>query len=98
MDSLYENDNQNSNLYTIKEVTVKEKSDIQSDLYKYYQNINGKNLFGLGKKINEMLKDEKLKEKNFGYAGLEGIYINENILGLLEVNNILIERNIICLI
>jgi len=51
----------------------------------YMQNINGKNLFGLGKKINEMLKDEKLKEKNFGYAGLEGIYINENILGLLEV-------------
>jgi hypothetical protein len=29
MDSLYENDNQNSNLYTIKEVTVKEKYDIQ---------------------------------------------------------------------
>ena len=28
----------------------------------YMQNINGKNLFGLGKKINEMLKDEKLKE------------------------------------
>jgi hypothetical protein len=51
----------------------------------YMQNINGKNLFGLGKKINEMLKDDKLKEKNFGYAGLEGIYINENILGLLEV-------------
>jgi len=51
----------------------------------YMQNINGKNLFGLGKKINEMLKDEKLKEQNYGYAGLEGIYINENILGLLEV-------------
>jgi hypothetical protein len=60
----------------------------------YMQNINSKNLFGLGKKINEMLKDEtikidgkdfKIKDLNFGYAGLEGIYINENILGLLEV-------------
>ena len=60
----------------------------------YMQNTNGKNLFGLGKKLNEMLKDEsikidgkehKIKDLNFGYAGLEGIYINENILGLLEV-------------
>jgi hypothetical protein len=42
-------------------------------------------LFDLAEKINNMLKDDDAKKKKYGYAGLEGIYINENILGLLEV-------------
>ena len=39
----------------------------------------------LGAKLNNMLKDEDKRNKRYGYAGLEGIYINENILGLLQV-------------
>jgi hypothetical protein len=39
----------------------------------------------LGKKINSMLTIPEKREKRYGYAGLEGIYINENILGLLQV-------------
>lgn len=39
----------------------------------------------LGKKINKMLTLPDAREKRYGYAGLEGIYINENILGLLQV-------------
>jgi hypothetical protein len=39
----------------------------------------------LGKKINNMLSSQEARNKRYGYAGLEGIYINENILGLLEV-------------
>ena len=39
----------------------------------------------LGEKINNMLVDKDFRMKRYGYAGLEGIYINENILGLLEV-------------
>jgi len=39
----------------------------------------------LGGKINLMLNDSEARNKRYGYAGLEGIYINENILGLLQV-------------
>jgi hypothetical protein len=39
----------------------------------------------LGEKINDMLDNSEMKKKRYGYAGLEGIYINENILGLLQV-------------
>lgn len=39
----------------------------------------------LGSMLNDMLADPTAKSKNYGYAGLEGIYINENILGLLQV-------------
>ena len=39
----------------------------------------------LGSKINEMLILPDMRKKRYGYAGLEGIYINENILGLLQV-------------
>jgi hypothetical protein len=46
---------------------------------------NKSKLFELAEKINNMLKDDDAKQKKYGYAGLEGIYINENILGLLEV-------------
>jgi hypothetical protein len=55
-------------------------------------------LNGLGNKLNKMLKPTNINigtEKDpiiktnsdlrYGYAGLEGIYINENILGLLQV-------------
>jgi len=47
----------------------------------------------LGAKINDMLVDDKYKAKRYGYAGLEGIYINENILGLLEVLSEKIQKN-----
>ena len=39
----------------------------------------------LGEKINNMLIQPDAKKKRYGYAGLEGVYINENILGLLQV-------------
>jgi len=42
-------------------------------------------LESLGKKINDMLENEEARNLRYGFAGLEGIYINENILGLLEV-------------
>ena len=55
-------------------------------------------LFELGNKINDMLPDttqEEITRKNqkYGYAGLEGVYINENILGLLEVLSEKIQQN-----
>lgn len=43
------------------------------------------NLEKLGELLNSMLANEDAKAKKYGYAGLEGIYINENILGLLQV-------------
>ena len=39
----------------------------------------------LGELLNGMLANPDARAKNYGYAGLEGIYINENILGLLQV-------------
>jgi hypothetical protein len=58
-----------------------------STILNHIQNINTgqSDLESLGKKINDMLENEEAKNKRYGYAGLEGIYINENILGLLEV-------------
>jgi hypothetical protein len=47
--------------------------------------IKDNHLFDLGEKLNNMLALKEARELNYGYAGLEGIYINENILGLLEV-------------
>jgi hypothetical protein len=47
--------------------------------------INENELEKLGEKINNMLSSQEARDKRYGYAGLEGIYINENILGLLEV-------------
>jgi hypothetical protein len=32
-----------------------------------------------------MLSSQEARNQRYGYAGLEGVYINENILGLLEV-------------
>jgi hypothetical protein len=40
-----------------------------------------------------MLEDPDAQEKRYGYAGLEGIYINENILGLLEVLSLKIQED-----
>jgi hypothetical protein len=57
-----------------------------NNILDYIQDENGKSrLFDLAEKINQMLPEGDLQKKKFGYAGLEGIYINENILGLLEV-------------
>ena len=39
----------------------------------------------LGDKLNDMLNSSKAREKRYGFAGLEAIYINENILGLLQI-------------
>jgi hypothetical protein len=39
----------------------------------------------LGDKLNDMLNSSKAREKKYGFAGLEAIYINENILGLLQI-------------
>ena len=47
----------------------------------------------LGEKINNMLEDPDAQRKKYGYAGLEGIYINENILGLLEVLSLKIQED-----
>ena len=47
--------------------------------------INNNKLEYLGEKINNMLSSQDARDKRYGYVGLEGIYINENILGLLEV-------------
>ena len=54
------------------------------------------NLEELGAKLNNMLKYDDKKKKRYGYAGLEGIYINENILGLLQVlaNKVQFSRNL----
>jgi len=41
-------------------------------------------LFEVGNYLNSMLEKED-DGKNYGYSGLEGVYINENILGLLQV-------------
>ena len=50
------------------------------------KDLNGNSkLKDLGEKINDMLADPEARKQKYGYAGLEGIYINENILGLLEV-------------
>ena len=67
-------------------------------MFKIVNLIKSGQLFELGNKLNLMLKSnlinigtEKEKEMktniqlNYGYAGLEGVYINENILGLLQV-------------
>ena len=51
------------------------------------------NLIELGEKINDMLENDEARDKKYGYAGLEGIYINENILGLLEVLSDKIQKN-----
>ena len=51
------------------------------------------NLIELGDKINNMLENKESRDKKYGYAGLEGIYINENILGLLEVLSEKIQKN-----
>ena len=53
------------------------------------------NLEELGAKLNSMLKIKTNTEKRYGYAGLEGMYINENILGLLQVlaNKVQISNN-----
>jgi hypothetical protein len=47
--------------------------------------IENGNLDTLGKKLNSMIKSKYARDHNYGFAGLEGIYINENILGLLQV-------------
>jgi hypothetical protein len=47
--------------------------------------IDSGDLEKLGEKLNSMLESEDAKKHNYGFAGLEGIYINENILGLLQV-------------
>jgi hypothetical protein len=39
----------------------------------------------LGDKLNDMLDSSEAREKKYGFAGLEAIYINENILGLLQI-------------
>ena len=39
----------------------------------------------LGDKLNDMLNSSTAREKRYGFAGLEAIYINENILGLLQI-------------
>jgi hypothetical protein len=39
----------------------------------------------LGDKLNDMLNLPTAREKRYGFAGLEAIYINENILGLLQI-------------
>ena len=57
-----------------------------NNILDYIKDNSGKsNLFALGDKINKMLPEGEQQDKKYGYAGLEGIYINENILGLLEV-------------
>ena len=57
-----------------------------SNILNLIQNSEGNSdLFKLGEKLNNMLPDTTPKQKKYGYAGLEGVYINENILGLLEV-------------
>jgi len=43
------------------------------------------NLENLGNKLNNMLDLPQAREKRYGFAGLEAIYINENILGLLQI-------------
>ena len=47
--------------------------------------IKDNELENLGNKINNMLSSQEARNQRYGYAGLEGVYINENILGLLEV-------------
>ena len=47
----------------------------------------------LGELINNMLEEKDARDKKYGYAGLEGIYINENILGLLEVLSLKIQED-----
>lgn len=55
----------------------------QRALFTLVNLINDGNLFEIGNYLNSML--EKDDGKNYGYSGLEGVYINENILGLLQV-------------
>ena len=58
------------------------------------KDLNGNSkLKDLGDKINDMLADPEARKQKYGYAGLEGIYINENILGLLEVLSEKIQLN-----
>ena len=65
-----------------------------SSILNMIKNENGRSdLMKLGKKINSMLKDEEARKLNYGFAGLEGIYINENILGLLQVLSEKIQLN-----
>jgi len=55
--------------------------------------IQDSKLSELGEQINNMLEDETAKKQRYGYAGLEGIYINENILGLLEILSLKIQED-----
>jgi hypothetical protein len=54
-------------------------------LFKMVKLIKDGTLEKLGEKLNNMLENESAREKKYGYAGLEAIYINENILGLLQI-------------
>ena len=57
----------------------------------------------MGIMLNNLIKDGDKRDKRYGFAGLEGVYINENILGLLQVLSNIIrnkrnqkEINIVC--
>jgi hypothetical protein len=54
-------------------------------LFKMVKLIKDGHLDKLGEKLNNMLENETARQKKYGYAGLEAIYINENILGLLQI-------------
>jgi hypothetical protein len=54
-------------------------------LFKMVKLIKDGHLDELGEKLNNMLENETARQKKYGYAGLEAIYINENILGLLQI-------------
>jgi hypothetical protein len=80
----------NSQLSRPKKPTASDYNAIQNGLYGMLERgfytivdlIKTGNLWELGKKIDSLVSSNSV---GYGYAGLEGHYINENILGLLQV-------------
>ena len=91
---LYTNNNSDYNKQTsIKDLSNKKAIEnilgltglTERSMFKIVNLIQYGKLEELGNYLNSMLDNEESRNKKYGFAGLEGIYINENILGLLQV-------------
>ena len=69
----------------IQQIILRLRGLYERALFNMVNIIEKGDLEKLGDKLNDMLNSPTAREKRYGFAGLEGIYINENILGLLQI-------------
>ena len=69
----------------IQQIILRLRGLYERALFNMVNIIEKGDLEKLGDKLNNMLNSPTAREKRYGFAGLEGIYINENILGLLQI-------------